>query len=534
MRFTTCQSGYYEIQTALKIIDKMHKYLKREKKMPALRKTLACVLSAAAVVGLTACDDSAPIQSDASNAAPAVSTTSTQASTTVDPDAGIELTDKENKVIDTSACPPSGSAGTLKYLGFYNITTDQKGTEQCLIFQSDLYGGKIEYISAPFGAAYYDKLGNLIASDDSPDLVTKDAMLRPGNLGKNLFEPLDDRIDLTSPVWKDIADIVDDFSWKNVHYYYPHRTSTLYALNYSKKTIADNDLTDPYDLYKDGKWTWDAWRNLMIEFCDKSDDNVGFYTTNHTITSFIATTGTTMIDVQPDGTITNNLLSADVSRAMTFLEGLCRDGLTYDKSFGDWIDPGQFPNVCDKLLFTCTEPEWTYIAATESVQNKEGVDNDIFGEVSDFAFVPFPRDPVADKYYTEYDTFGYLIPKGAKNIDGAVEFINLNRMYDIDPDIQAKVREDHINPSKIYYEKGKYEGYEKWQITWGEREYDLWREMCDPSNFEFINEDAEGFSLDFTDQIGNLLMGVVERSESWTQTSTEFSPIADAVISQFT
>ena len=58
--------------------------------------------------------------------------------------------------------------------------------------------------------------------------------------------------------------------------------------------------------------------------------------------------------------------------------------------------------------------------------------------------------------------------------------------------------------------------------------------MCDPANFAFINEDAEGFSLDFTDQIGKLLMGVVERSESWTQTSAEFSPIADGVISQFT
>lgn len=64
---------------------------------------------------------------------------------------------------------------------------------------------------------------------------------------------------------------------------------------------------------------------MMIEFCDKDDAHVGFYTTNHTITSFIATTGTTLIDVQPDGTITNNILSADVSRAMTFLEGLCRD-----------------------------------------------------------------------------------------------------------------------------------------------------------------------------------------------------------------
>lgn len=502
--------------------------------MSAFRKTLACALAASAVLGLTACDDSAPVQSADSGSVPAASTTSTQASTTVDPDAGLELTDKENKVIDTSACPPSGNAGKLRYLGFYDITKDQKGTEQCLIFQSDLYGGEIEYLTSPFGQAYYDKLANLIASDDSPDIVTKDAMLRPGNLSKNLFEPLDDKIDLTSPVWKDIAGVVDDFSWKSKHFYYPHRTTTLYALNYNKKTIEENDLPDPYDLYKNGEWTWEAWRNLMIEFCNKSEDNVGFYTTNHTITSFIATTGTTLIDVQPDGTITNNILSPDISRAMTFLEGLCRDGLTYDKSFGDWIDPGQFPNCCDKLLFTCTEPEWTYISATESVQNKEGVANDIFGVVSDFAFVPFPRDTVADKYYTEYDTFGYLIPKGAKNIDGAIEFINLNRMYDIDPNVQAKVREDHINPKKIYFEKGKYEGFEKWQITWGEREYDLWREMCDPANFAFINEDAEGFSLDFTDQIGNLLMGVVERSESWTQTSTEFSPIADGVISQFT
>ena len=505
--------------------------------MPAFRKTLACALAAAAVLGLTACDEEAPVASDgsaASNSAPAAAaTTSTQASTTADPDAGLELTDKENKVIDTSACPPTGHAGSLRYLGFYDITKDQKGTEQCLIFQSDLYGGSIDFISTPSGAAYYDKLANLIASDDSPDIVTKDAMLLPGNVSKNLFEPLDGKIDLTAPQWKDMSNVIEQFAWKGVHYYYPHRTTTKYALNYSKKTIEENDLTDPYELYANGEWTWEAWRNMMIDFCNKDDKHVGFYTTNNTITSFIATTGTTMIDVQPDGTITNNLLSADVSRAMTFLEELCRDGLTYDKSYGDWVSPQVFSTACNNILFTCTEPEWTYIAATENLQNKEGVDNDIFGEVSEFSFVPFPRDPMADAYYTEFDTFGYLVPKGAKNIDGAVEFINLNRMYDIDPDIQAKVREDHVNPAKIYFEKGKYAGSEKWQMTWGEHEYDLWREMCDPANFTFIMEDAEGFSVDFTDKIGQLLMGVVERSESWAKTSAEFSPIADGVISEF-
>ena len=46
-------------------------------------------------------------------------------------------------------------------------------------------------------------------------------------------------------------------------------------------------------------------------------------------------------------------------------------------------------------------------------------------------------------------------------------------MYDIDPAIQAKVREDHINPQKIYFEKGKNAGSEKWKMKWGDREYKL-------------------------------------------------------------
>ena len=111
--------------------------------------------------------------------------------------------------------------------------------------------------------------------------------------------------------------------------------------------------------------------------------------------------------------------------------------------------------------------------------------------------------------------------------------MNLNRIYDTDPAIIAKVREDHVNPTKIYFDKGKYAGTEKWQMKWGEREYDLWREMCDPNNFAFIDEDAYGFNSEFKDDIGVLLMGVVERGESWSKTSAEFSPVADGVIAPY-
>ncbi|MGN1118826.1 MAG: ABC transporter substrate-binding protein, partial [Oscillospiraceae bacterium] len=443
--------------------------------MKKFNRIIACALTLAMTVGITACEEEGAVSTDGGNT-PAANVTTTQASTTTDPDENAD-TDKEIKDINTESYTPDGNAGNVKYLGFYDLAADQKGKEQCLIFTSELYGGSLEYISSPSGDAYYDKLGSLIAADDSPDIVTKDAMLYPGNVSKNLFEALDDKIDYTSPLWSGMADVIESYSYKGKHFYYPHRITTSFALNYSKKTIEENNLDDPYELYKAGQWTWDAWRKMMQEFCDKDSDNMGFYATDTILTSLIATTGTTLIDTQANGTILNNINDPNVTKAMAFYEELYRDGVMYAKQLGDWVPPQTFATNCDKLLFLGMEPEWTYIAATEQLQNPQGVDSDIFGEVSEFAFVPFPRDPDADQYYQAYDTYGFLIPKGAKNIKGAVDMINCFRVYDTDEGIIAQVREDHVNPTPIYYTSGKYEGSQKWQITWGETEYDMWREM---------------------------------------------------------
>lgn len=500
--------------------------------MNTWKRIAACGLALAMAASFTACEEEGAENSGSVNAPGPVQTSATQASTTTDPDENAS-TDKEIKDINTESYTPDGNAGNIRFLGFYDITGDQKGKEQCLIFQSELYGGTIEYISSPSGDAYYEKLGALIAADDSPDLVTKDAMLYPGNVSKNLFEPLDDLIDYKSPLWIDMADVIESYTYKGKHYYYPHRITTSFALNYSKKTIEENNLEDPYELYKKGEWTWDAWRKMMQEFCDKDSDNMGFYATDTILTSLIATTGTTLIDTKSDGTILNNINDPNVTKAMGFYEELYRDGVMYAKQLGDWVPPQTFATNCSKLLFLGMEPEWTYIAATEQLQNPQGVESDIFGEVSEFAFVPFPRDPDADAYYQAYDTYGFLIPKGAKNKKGAVDMINCFRVYDTDEGIIAQVREDHVNPTPIYYTSGKYEGSQKWQITWGETEYDMWREMCDPTKFNFVTEDAFGFNSDFWNQYATVLVGVAFDGESWSQKSGEFAPIVEATIDEF-
>lgn len=125
-------------------------------------------------------------------------------------------------------------------------------------------------------------------------------------MGEKLFVPLDDLIDSSSPLWVDMKSIIDLYEYQGNHYYYQHRITTSFALNYSKKTIADNNLEDPYTLYKNGEWTWDKWRELMINFCDAAEGSMGFYATDTILTGLIATTGTPMIEVLADGTIINN------------------------------------------------------------------------------------------------------------------------------------------------------------------------------------------------------------------------------------
>ena len=500
--------------------------------MNKFKRVLACGLALAMTAGLCACNEEAPVGSSNEVTPPAITSATTQASTTTDPDANA-ATDKEIKDVNVESYTPDGNSGTVRYLGFYDITTDQKGREQYLIFSSDLYGGTLEYLSSPSGDAYFDKLGSLIAADDSPDIVTKDAFLYPGNVSKNVFEPLDDYIDYNSPLWEGMADIIKDYSYNGKHFYYPHRTTTFYTLNYSKKTIEENNLDDPYDLYRKGEWTWDAWQRLMQEFCDKSEDHIGYYATDLTIATFFSTTGVPLIDVQQGGIVINNLNDPRITRGMSFLENLYREGLAYGKQYGDWVSPQVFSQHRDNILFLGMEPEWSYIAATENLQNPQGVESDIFGTPSEFAFVPYPRDPQADKYYQAIDTYGFVVPRGAKNIKGAVDMINCWRVFDTDEGIIAQTREDHIHPTPEYYVKGKYEGYEKWQITWGEQEYDLWREMCDPANFEFITEDAYGFNNDFWKTLADAMCDAAYYGGSWTQNRDAIMPTIEATLQEF-
>jgi len=305
--------------------------------MKKIKSILSAVLVSSMILGVAACGDTAQTSSGGTAAA---QPERTEANSTTDPDANA-ATDAEIKELDTSTYTPSGNAGTVKYFGYYDITVDQKGQQQVDIFETEKYGGKIEWISATFGDAYFDKLATLIAADDSPDLLTLEPQAFPYGVSKGLYQSLDEYLDIDDPLWADMREVIESYNYKGEHYVFPHRMLAWRGLEYNRKTIAEAGLTDPYELYKKGEWTWDTWRQLMIDFCNISDENIGYYATDGDVNAFVCTTGSVCIDYLPGGDVENNLNDANVTRAVEYLAEMGRSGLLYPTShpYGAWVSP---------------------------------------------------------------------------------------------------------------------------------------------------------------------------------------------------
>ena len=496
--------------------------------MKLTKRILSGLLSAGMILSLTACDEEPAVSggNSAGNTPGAPAVTTTAATTTTDPDDNAP-TDAEIKEVGTDSYTPDGNSGTIVWLGYYDLITDGSASEQYKIFNSELYGGDIEYVSTTSGTAYFEKLATMISSDDSPDIVRYEWQSFPTGMSKNMYEPLDGEIDMTSPLWSDMAETAERFAYKGKHYY-PYRITTNFALNYNRKSLEEYALDDPYDLYMNNQWTWDTFKQLLIDWCSADDSHIGY--AGEGAMSFIATTGTSLVKVQEDGTARNNISDINVSRAMEYCADLYRNGLTYQNEIGDWVSPQLWADNSDRILFLGMNPEWTYGAAAGQVQNKPGAADDICNTVSDFAFVPFPRDPQADKYYIAYDTFGYLVAKGAKNKKGALDWINLCRVYETDPAVNATKKQEAINPEPVYFTSGKYEGLQKWALVWDERQYDLWQDMMDPSKFSFTFDDCWGFNDDLKTICNTILFDPMFHGESFTKLSAEYSPVIDSII----
>ena len=487
------------------------------------RRIAAALLSAAMLLGVAGCGGSGRGNDTATG-----EDTTTPAETTQNA-ADVIMEEAEVVEIDENQ-----ETGTIKVLLYYDLAAED--ADLTALFESR-YGGKIEQDgNCASGPEYFEALGKLVAADSSPDIVRYEWMSFPHGMSRNMYTPLDSYIDLDSDLWSGMKEIADQFVYNGKHYYIPYKLTSNFALNYNKLLLQEYGLSDPMELYHNNEWTWSAFEDLITQWCNADPNHIGYTGVN--AMSFVSTTGEKLIDVK-NGEIINNLKSENVQRAMEFVEKLCKQGLTGE----GYVDPAQ-AFVDGNLLFLGMEPTWTYGSASQALF-KQSIDYEM-------AFVPFPRDDKADKYYHAFDSFGYMIPSGAKNIKGAIDWITLNRTEVTDPENIANAKADATDSSTRYYPKcsnkdadGKNCGYnfvenenedltacpecggarrEKFFAYYTEEQYDVLMDLTTPENgkFSFLFDNCKGFNKDLSttfEGLGeeSLLDGPIFHDVTYTQ-----------------
>ena len=64
-------------------------------------------------------------------------------------------------------------------------------------------------------------------------------------------------------MWDGTRDAIDMYAYNGQHYVVPYAISDPLLITYSRQLCDENGLDDPYELYQDGDWDWDAFMEMM-------------------------------------------------------------------------------------------------------------------------------------------------------------------------------------------------------------------------------------------------------------------------------
>ena len=305
---------------------------------------------------------------------------------------------------------------TIKFLSSWDINPDSTGKSvplELALFQQK-YGGNVQTKIVSFDERFEQLAYSINGGEGIDFFPAADFDAFPKGAVKDMFVPVDDYIDFSSDLWKDVKDVNDSFMWNGSHYLMCTDVTLDSVIIYNKSRIDELGFDDPAELYKKGEWNWDTFRDMLMDYCDEDNERYGldgwFFES-----ALSKTTGKPYISLE-NGKIVNNLRSADIEKVQNYIYNLYKLGLIMDKSKSDWTEHPEYIGLGKELFYPCGI--WKLFTA-------ENRWSSIFGE--DTAFVPVPKSPYSDKYYVPVGIDGYLLVKDSQNPEGVVKFAECKR-----------------------------------------------------------------------------------------------------------
>lgn len=346
---------------------------------------------------------------------------------------------------EESSVDPEVSGQTIYWLSDYDLNPDgNQDRSIALTLFEDVYGGKIEWIPTT-PETKYDDLANRILGGEPVDMIDYEPAAFPGGI-TDQYQPLDDYIDLNDELWSDTKELADAMAYDGKHYVVPVGADNPVALIYSRKMIEDESLEDPYELYKNGKWTYDKFLSMMKTFTENGDDRYGC--TGWIGSPLVQSSGQPFVAF--DGkTYSNNIMSPEIEKAENILEEIGTENL-YNASWNSY-----FPDDGSTLFYGMTLEN----LAKSNAKNEDG---DIF-------FVPFPKTDDSGSYYLTADIRAKMLAANSDKGKAVAAYITCEKVARTEEKYKTAVKEKALESEADYGDdKGKY-------IT--EEQYDFWQEL---------------------------------------------------------
>lgn len=263
------------------------------------------------------------------------------------------------------------------------------------------YGGEVTFITATWDTRI-SQLQQYIESGDSPDLASAYFYDGLSLMLPQLVQPIDDLIDKSNPNYA--LDLMEKFfTYDGKTYSVVVGTGDLQQkiLIYNKDIFKKMMMETPDTLYNKGEWNWDTFRQIAKNVT--SAENYGFGTWEDEIFALSNGADPILYDGQ---TLKLNLEDSKVKEGFQ----LMYDMINVDKSMvpGKWDSDALFADGQNAMIVGNLSKLATYRNA--------GID---------CGFVPFPKGPSAQEYYSYVYPGGWMVPAGAENPEAGIAYAEI-------------------------------------------------------------------------------------------------------------
>lgn len=385
------------------------------------KKLLALVAAMASVFSLAACGKN---------------DSSTESTSSI---AGVDLDSSTvGNIVDAASSQLGESVEKLanpkvQWLAHYDINpADGKVEDPSIALFREVYGGEVEWVQTDWNSRY-TKLASLVSANTAPDMFPADDMdAFPMGALKNMFQPIDDVIDLNDELWSENKASLDQFAIGDKHYVAVIETQPNLVCIYNTNTIDECGYDQPADLYKNGEWTWDIFQEYCVEFNDDSQEKYaldGFWYWD----GITHTTGKPFIGFE-GGKIVSNIDSPEIEKAQNFIYDLIKAGSGFPRHLNNWSTRGSTDSGSEGLGsgLTLFIPCGLY-EIEDTLVNTADLGSVADGEVM---FVPMPKMDENSDYYMPSRINGYCLVSGAPNPEGFEAFMRCKRICNEDEAIK--------------------------------------------------------------------------------------------------